>query len=1074
MILNPPSSADRESLNRNPGFDSDDVLANAPIGVYTSTPQGRFLAVNSAMADMFGYASPENMISSVKNISAQLYIDSRDREEFISNLNARGRVTDHEMRMKRRDGSVMWVSSNARAIHGKEGGLFQGFMTDITRRKEAEEALIVSERRHRIIFENSPLGMILFDSDGTIVDCNDALVALMGSSRERLIGFDATRLESPIARAGLQRALGGHPAFIEGEYTSVTGGVTRMLRANFKPLLPGRSPTGAIATLEDITEQTNMQKAMQDRDALQRTLLDILPMGVALIDEESRTIERANEHLGSLIGAPTEDLIGHSCRETLCAAKHDDKACGCEMPMADSAHCELQRSDGSRLWVIKKVKRIEFEGRSKLLECVVDISDRRRAEEKLHDFAKQMELKSVELDNARLKAEQAAREKDAFLSRMSHEIRTPLNGVIGMTGLLEETRLDDTQRRYVRTLRTSGESLMEVVNDILDLSRIESGNIELENLDFDLRAMLDDIASMLAVKAAEKELELISSADPDVPERFTGEPGFLRQIITNLAGNALKFTAQGEVEIRVALADGAAQNLEAGQPGSRPVKLLFTIRDTGMGIEPDRLERIFQDFSQADASITRRFGGSGLGLAISKRLVELLGGEIGVQSIPEKTSTFWFTIPMQVATPLTIDKPGTGGLQRLRTLVVDDNTTSRENLLARFTAWGMRPEEAGNGPAALDMLRQAAAQGDPYRLVFVDASMPGMDGEAFGRAVDAEPAFQATRLVLMTSLKRHGNDRCYRQSGFSASLYKPVSHGELLACLNALTKKHGSAATVSPERRPKIPRPGIPDFSDRGCRVLMVEDNVTNQQVAMGILANFGLETDIAGNGAEAVEILSRTAYDLVLMDIQMPVMDGLECTRLIRDPASPVLDHDIPVIAMTAHVQASDRERCMKAGMNDYVSKPISLQELATALRTWLPAGKEGPGGSSASATPPGSAERSIWDWRAFMDRILEDEDLARDILGGFMTDAQNRLKILEQAVMDGELAVVTAHAHSIKGAAANLGAEVLQDAARHLETAARDGRGHACGPALDALQGAIRTLFEEFERVRVIAQVR
>ena len=1074
MILNPSSPSARESLNRTQGFDSDDVLANAPIGVYTSTPDGRFLAVNAAMADMFGYASPENMISSVENISVQLYIDARDREEFISTLNARGRVTDHEMRMKRRDGSVMWVSSNTRTIHGKEGVLFQGFMTDITRRKEVEEALIVSERRHRIIFENSPLGMILFDSAGTIVDCNDALVRLMGSSRDQLVGFSATLLESPIARAGLERALGGNPAFIEGEYTSVTGGVTRMLRANFKPLLPGQSPTGAIATLEDITEQTNLAKAMQERETLQRTLLDILPMGVAIIDEENRIIERANEYLGTLLGAPTEGLIGHSCLETLRARKHDDNACGCELPTADSVHCELQRRDGSSLWVIKKVKRIEFEGRSKLLECVVDISDRRRAEEKLHDFARQMELKSVELDNARLKAEQAAREKDAFLSRMSHEIRTPLNGVIGMTGLLEETRLDETQRRYVRTLRTSGESLMEVVNDILDLSRIESGNIELENLDFDLRAMLDDIAAMLAVKAAEKDLELISSADPDVPERFTGEPGFLRQIITNLAGNALKFTSQGEVEIRVALADGAAQNGEPDASGTRPVNLLFTIRDTGMGIAPDRLDRIFQDFSQADASITRRFGGSGLGLAISKRLVELLDGEIGVQSVQGKTSTFWFTIPMQVATPLTIDKPGTDGLQKVKVLVVDDNTTNRETLLARFAAWGMRTEEAGNGPDALDMLRQAAAQSDPYGLVFVDATMPGMDGEAFGRTVSAEPGLQATRLVLMTSLKQHGNEGSYRQAGFSASLYKPVSHGELLSCLNTLIRKQGSVVTASSERRPRIQRPGIPDFSDLGARVLMVEDNLTNQQVALGILANFGLETDIAGNGAEAVEILSRTSYDLVLMDVQMPIMDGLECTRVIRDPASPVLDHDIPVIAMTAHVQASDRERCMKAGMNDYVSKPISLQELAAALRTWLPTGNKGSGDAPSTTAPHGSEQRNIWDRRAFMDRILEDEDLARDILGGFRTDAQNRLKILEQAVHAGELTVVTAQAHSIKGAAANLGAEILQEAARHLEAAAREGRSHSCAPALDALQAAMRTLLAEIERVRNMPQAR
>jgi PAS domain S-box-containing protein len=1070
MIFNPPPPSDRDGPDRDRGFDSDDVLANAPIGVYTSTPEGRFLAVNPAMARMFGHESPEAMIASVGDISADLYADPRDRDEFITSLSRMGQVTDHEIRMKRRDGSVMWISCNARKIHGERGALYQGFMIDITRRKEAEEALVLSERRHRIIFENSPLGMLLLDSEGTVVDCNDALVAIMGSTRERLIGFNATRLESPIARAGLQRALSGHPAFIEGEYTSVTGGVTRMLRANFRPLVPGRSPSGAIATLEDITEKADMQKAMQDREALQRTLLDILPVGVALVDEESGRIEQVNDHMGCLLLTTSDELTGRDCREILCASGDDVCPCASDADAADSVHAELLRRDGSRLWVIRKLKRIEFEGRGKFLECIVDVSDRRRTEEKLHDFARQMELKSVELDNARLKAEQAAREKDAFLSRMSHEIRTPLNGVIGMTGLLEETRLDETQRRYLKTLRTSGESLMEVVNDILDLSRIESGNIELENTDFDLRTMLDDIASMLAVKAAEKKIELISSADPDVPERFTGEPGFLRQIITNLAGNALKFTSKGEVEIRVSMADAGVPDMDSRMSGIRSAKLLFTIRDTGMGMTPEGLKRIFQDFSQADASITRRFGGSGLGLAISKRMVEFLGGEIGVQSVPGKGSTFWFTVPMQVGAPLKSEPSGIRRLQGLRALIVDGNTTTRETLMARFAAWGMRPEEAATGYEALARLRQGADQGDPCRLVLVDAALPGMDVRNFGGTVLAEPGLRETTLVLMTSLGQNESGEELDRTCFSSSLCKPIAHGELQACLNAIGKGRKAGAVRDRAPAPRASRTELPDFSSHGCRILMVEDNLTNQQVALGILANFGLEADIAGNGAEALEMLSRSSYSLVLMDIQMPVMDGLQCTRVVRDPASPVLDHDVPIIAMTAHAQASDRDRCLEAGMNAYVAKPISLKELAQTLGAWLTPGGKGPGESIA---PPAAQDGgpATWDRQAFMDRILDDEELARDIVGGFMADSQKRLDSLQKAVLDGDLAMVVSQAHSIKGAAANLGAEVLQGTARRLETAARDGRTEACGPALEALQAAMLAFFEEVERLRGVS---
>lgn len=1043
------------------GFDNDDVLANAPIGVYTSTLGGRYLAVNPAMAAMFGYDSPADMVRSVTDIAAQIYFAPEDRDDFIRRMEAEGRLINYECRFKRRDGSTLWVSSNARAMRDKHGrvSLYQGFMTDISHRKAMEEALVESEQRHRIIFENSPLGMILFDSAGSIIDCNDVVVELMASSRDRLIGFSAAHLESPIARAGLKRALDGKSAFLEGEYTSVTGGTTRVLRANFKPIQPGQSQTCVIATLEDISERSRMERAVRESEDLQRVLLDILPIGVVIVDGESRRIERANEHVAALFGAEPADLIGRCCHELLCpTARGKCPVCDQGMTLENSER-EMLRSDGSRLAILKTVKRVNIEGREKLLECFVDVSDRKKAEQRLNDFAQQMELKNLELEDARLRAEQAARDKSDFLSRMSHEIRTPLNGVIGMTGLLMDTRLDETQRRYVRTLKSSGESLLAVVNDILDLSRIESGRLELESLDFDLRPLLDDVTSMLAVKAAESGIEFICSADPDVPEHFRGEPALLRQVVTNLAGNAIKFTPEGEVEVRVSMVHAA------GQQDAAPATLLFSVRDTGIGIPEDMRERLFEDYTQADASIARRFGGTGLGLSISKKLVELMGGEIGVQSVLGRGSTFWFTIRLEPSRATGARPFHPAGLEGLRVLVVDDNVTNREILMARFSAWGMRPDEAEDGPGALDKLARAATAGDPFRLAVLDHCMPVMDGESLGRAIHADDMFRGTRTLLMTSLGQRGDARRFRGAGFSGYLCKPVLHGELKTCLNIVMGGGAEQAFVTRHVAREVARRDIPDFSDRNVRILLVEDNVTNQQVALGILSNMGLKADAAENGSQALEALSRTAYDLVLMDVQMPVMDGFLCTRLIRDHAGPALDHGVPIIAMTAHAQAGFREKCLEAGMNDYVPKPIALTVLAEALQAWLPGGeRRRPVLREAPATD--GAQRAVWDRQAFMGRILDDEDLARDIVGGFRADAARRLDIMRRALSQGDFDLLASQAHSIKGASANLGANRLREAAMTLETVAGTGRVDACRDGLDSLSDALERLLAEFRR--------
>src|SRR5438128_4319551 len=770
----------------------------------------------------------------------------------------------------------------------------------------------------------------------------------------------------------------------------------------------------AAALLERSTQELARQHAYLD------ALIASTPVAIAVLDDQ-RSVRSVNAAFEALFGYSAAEVVGAGIDGLIVpeALRAESSDLETRVRRGETVRVEVERmrKDGRRIQVRLSAAAVKAAADGALVALYEDISDRKAAEAAMRE--------------ARDLAERVARARSAFLANMSHEIRTPMNAVLGFVELVLDTELAPEQRRALELVRTSSEALLTSLNDILDYSKIEAEHLELESIPFDLAKVVHATATLLAVRAREKHLELTVDVPPEVPQMVRGDPTRVRQVLMNLIGNAIKFTDQGEVDVSASLLqrDGAGAAVQ------------FRVRDTGIGISAEQLGTIFQEFTQADASMTRRYGGTGLGLAISRRLVALMGGELAVTSEVGRGSEFSFalTFPLEAGTQATARAAVSLGGRRL--LVVDDNETNRRILRDMLGAEGMAVHEASRADTGMEALRRASGSGTPYDLAILDAQMPDQDGFTLATAIRADRALAETRLLILTSAGQRGDGERCRQLGIQAYLTKPIARADLVEAVGTVLAGRASA----PGAADLVTRHSIAE-SRHALRILLAEDNPVNQQVATAMLLKRGHQVDVVSNGREAVEAVARVRYDVVLMDIQMPEMDGFEATEEIR--ALPQ-GRTLPIIALTAHALSGERERCLARGMSGYLAKPFKAPDLFAAVE-----------GTSDGPTPP-APPIDLEGFRSTM-REAGAEEAVDGIVRVFAQTAPERLAALQTAARSGDPESVGRAAHAFKSAAGTIGARGLALLLAEIEGAARESMLEHVQRELPALEREVATVLE------------
>ena len=918
--------------------------------------------------------------------------------------------------------------------------LIGGMGIDVTRQKRAEQAIEQCGIQFRDLFEEAPVAVHEIDTAGRLSRVNGTELALLGYTVEEMIGrfvWDFIVEEDAARSIALEIAGDAPEETRQRTFRKKGGGRVPMLVRNKLVRDSAGKITGLRSTLQDISALKRIEADLREAEEKYRSIFEHAIEGIFQSTQEGSYMS-VNPALAEIFGYASPDemmrSVTHIGRQLYVDPNRRQQFATliAEKDSVRDFESEVRRRNGSVIWVSERARAVrDIDGKLLYYEGTVeDITARRQAEATIR------QTRDTALESARMKSE--------FLANMSHEIRTPMNGIMGMAGLLLDMDLTPKQRDFAQTISSSAESLLTIINDILDFSKIEAGMMTFEEIDFDLASVVEGAVELLATRAASKGIELASLVASNIPTQLRGDPGRLRQVLTNLVANAVKFTSAGEVVVRAELIDES----------DHEIALRFRVTDTGIGIEPSVQSQLFQAFVQADGSTTRKFGGTGLGLAISRQLVERMGGKIGVESAEGKGSTFWFTARLVKQPGHVMKNAPRPEIQNKRVLLVDDNATSRQILHHLTSAWGIADQQAATGIEAVTLLGRAAARGQPFEAVVLDAQMPGMSGFDLARTIKSDPRLQSPRLIMLTSLDRCDDAEAMQDAGIDALLTKPLKQSALRHCLiEMLSTSHSSrevkAGLVVLERKRSAAAANVPKL-----RILIAEDNVVNQKVALHQLQKLGYLADVVDNGRAALDALEISHYDLVFMDCQMPQLDGYAATRRLREWERS--GRKTWVVAMTAHSLEGDREKCLAAVMDDYVSKPVKIEDLHGAIQRYL--GLRDIGKDPDQPTPIDlNAIESFRD----LDGAGGDELLVK-LIDVFLENTPKILAEARAALTNHASPQLARAAHTLKGSCSNFGADRMRTACQQLESLANRG-------AIDGAEELLVAVEREFSYVRV-----